>query len=385
MRITMAVIPNIYESKYVKYYVIVPLLLLVAGIYFSRQITLDSSLSGGTSVIIQTNTTMTSQQIASAVSARLHTSQPSIQKSPGGLQITISSNQSIADAQDSSLAFYAWQQNYTSDIANLTALQSAYAQNRFNTTLAEELQAKGAETNRSLEMMNASLSSELLYLRPFIGSKALPSNPQAMLSLAQNSYSNATNAYTQNVISALHGVIPFTTYSYQDIGPTLGRYFLSQLEWVILIAFVLVSLAVLFIFRSIAPAFSVVFGAFNDMVIALGAMGLLGIPLGTASIGGLLMIIGYSIDTDVLVAFRVLKMHGDTPEQRAYSSMRTGLTMTATALVSFSVLFIISIFTYVPTYYEVAGVAICGLIGDLFTTWLGNAPLMLLYRKRKDR
>ncbi len=378
-------IPNIYSSKYLKYYILVPLLLLAAGAYFSTHIVLDSSLSGGISVILQSNTTLTSQQIAADVASKLNSPQPSIQKSPGGLQITIASNASLVAAQDKELAFFSWQQNYTSSLVNATALQAAYGQDSSNLSLASRLRTANTQTNRSVAMMSLLLSQELSYLTPFIGVQQVPKGTVAMLSMAQSSYSNASTAYTAKIISTLHSILPFTTYSYQDIGPTLGRYFLSQLEMVIVVAFILVSIAVLFIFRSIAPAFSVVFGAANDMIIALGAMGLFGIPLGTASIGGLLMIIGYSIDTDVLVAFRILKMHGNTPEERAHSAMKTGMTMTATAIVSFAVLFIVSTLTYVPTYYEVAGVALCGLIGDLFTTWLGNAPLILLYKRRKER
>jgi len=380
----MVNLPNIYSGKYVRYYVMVPLLLLVAGIYFSTHIVLDSSLSGGISVIIQSNTTLPSQQIASEIAAKLHSPQPSIERSPGGLQITIASNQSLVSAQDRSLEFFAFQQNYSSALVNATALSGVLALNGSNKTAAAELATENQRINASLSMMSSSLASELSYLEPFIGTQQLPSSPSSQLALAQDAYSNASAVYTKNVIATLHSIVPFTVYSYQDLGPTLGRYFLNQLEWVIIAAFVLVSIAVFIIFRSVAPAFTVVFGAANDMIIALGAMGLLGIPLGTASIGGLLMIIGYSIDTDVLASYRILKLHGGTPEERAHSAMKTGLTMTATAIVSFSVLFIVSVFTYVPTYYEVAGVALCGLVGDIFTTWLGNTPIMLLYRKRKD-
>ncbi len=376
---------NIYNGKYVKYYPIIPIIMMVFGLYFATHIVLDSSLSGGISVILQSNTTLSSQQIASEISSKLHSPQPSIQKSPGGLEITITGNSSLVAAQKKSLEFFAFQQNYTSAILNETALRASLSVNSSNKTALSEFDKQEAIKNASLAKMSLSLGEELSYLKPFIGSVSVPQNPSAQLSLAQTAYANASNIYTKQVIATLHSIIPFKTYTYQDIGPTLGSYFLGQLETVIIIAFVLVSIAVLFIFRSVAPAFSVVFGAANDMIIALGAMGLLGIPLGTASIGGLLMVIGYSIDTDVLASFRILKMHGDTPEERAYSSMKTGMTMTATAIVSFSVLFIVALFTYVPTYYEVAGVALCGLVGDLFTTWLGNTPLILSYKKRKDR
>ena len=84
-------------------------------------------------------------------------------------------------------------------------------------------------------------------------------------------------------------------------------------------------------------------------------------------------------------AIRILKRGEGSVEDRAYSSMRTGLTMTSTAIVSFSVLFVVSLVAYVPTYYEIAAVVLCGLIGDLITTWLGNAPMLMLYKKRLSK
>jgi len=67
------------------------------------------------------------------------------------------------------------------------------------------------------------------------------------------------------------------------------------------------------------------------------------IPLGIASVGGLLMLIGYSIDTEILTSIRILKRHEGAAEERAYHTMRTGLTMTTTAIATFATLFAISI------------------------------------------
>lgn len=384
----MLSLPNIYSGKNVKYYLAVPLILMAIAIYlwlFSGRFTLDSSLTGGISVLMQTNSTLPTSQISSQIAAALHSQLPTVQRSPGSIEVTINENKSLDSAEAASLDFFAFQQNYTASLLNVTTLSDILKSNSTNKTALTELKQYQSIENNSLSKMSLYLGSELSYLQPFIGSVSVPSDPNQMALLAQGAYSNATTIYTNHVISVLHSVVPFATYSSQQIGPTLGRFFLSQLEGVIIVSFILISIAVFFIFRSPVPAFTVVFGALNDMIIALGAMALFGIPLGTASIGGLLMIVGYSIDTDVLSSYRILKTHGDTPEERAHSSMKTGLTMTATAIVSFSVLFIVSLFTYVPTYYEVAGVALFGLIGDIFTTWLGNTSMILLYKKRKDK
>jgi preprotein translocase subunit SecF len=132
------------------------------------------------------------------------------------------------------------------------------------------------------------------------------------------------------------------------------------------------------------PSFSVVFGAANDIIVALGFMAVFGIPLGLASVGGLLMLIGYAIDTDTLTAIRILKRSEGTPEARAFASMKTGLTMTLAAIITFTILFIVSYFTFIQTYFEISGVVLIGLVADIATTWLFNTPLVLWYKKRKE-
>ena len=58
--------------------------------------------------------------------------------------------------------------------------------------------------------------------------------------------------------------------------------------------------------------------------------------------------------------------------------------MTSTAIVAFAVLFVVSLVSGITTYFEISGVVLFGLIGDIFTTWFGNAPMVLIYKKRKE-
>ncbi len=205
-----------------------------------------------------------------------------------------------------------------------------------------------------------------------------------MISSATNAMNNANLNYKNKVISVLRSLVPFSDYSYETVTATLGAYFLSQLQEIVIVAFILIAIVVFIIFRTVVPSIAVVFGAANDIIVALGAMGLFGIPLGIASIGGLLMLIGYAMDTDVLTSIRILKRNEGTAEERAHSSMKTGLTMTATAIMVFAILFIISYISFIQTYYEIAGVVLAGLVGDIFTTWFGDTVLVLWYKKRKE-
>lgn len=382
----MFTIPNIYTSKNMKFYIAIPVILMVIGAILATHITLDTSLSGGVSVILQTNATISASQVSSQLGSALSVANPTVFTSPGQVQITIANNQSLVSAENYQLNFYSYLANYTAFNFNATTLQNALRTNPGNQTILSQLAIANSGINASFAGMTSQLNLELASLKPFVGAVNYnPSDTNNMSNVAQNSYVNASFVYKQKIVAALHSAIPFTSFTYQEVTPTLSRFFLGQVWGIIIAAFVLISIAVLVIFRAWAPSLAIVFGAGNDMIIALGAMVLLNIPLGLASLGGLLMLIGYAIDTEIITAVRILKRREGTPEERAYGAMKTGMTMTAAAIASFAVLFAVSLVAYVPTYYEISGVVLFGLIGDLITTWLGNAPMILLYKKRHER
>ncbi len=379
-------IPNIYESKNLKLFIAIPIALLLFGLYFSTRINLDSSLSGGVAITLQTNTTVQISQIASQVSSVLHVSNPQIQTAPGGIQVTLSANKTLVSAYNYQINFFEYLNNYSTGTYDQAIAAAELQKSPGNESLISNLSTINTSVRTALGGMIASLRGELNDTAQFGVVYAInTSNPTQMQGVAVKAYTNASNAYEKKVISGLHSVVGFSQYSYQQISPTLASNFLASMENVLIVAFVLVFIAVFFVFKSLVPSATVVFGAANDLVVALGAMGLFGIPLGVTSIAGLLMIIGYAIDVDVLAAIRILKRTEGRAEERAYGAMRTGMTMTVTATVSFGVLFVVSLFTYVPTYYEISGVVLFGLIGSLFTTWFGNAPMILMYKRRKER
>jgi preprotein translocase subunit SecF len=379
-------LPDIYTYKNLKMLILIPIALMFFGIYFSYHIPFDTSLAGGFSVSLLTNQSVNTAALASNLSSILHVANPEVLKSPGGISIIIPMNSSLAEAEKDLIAFYAYKSNYTSYSFNVTSISIALQHNSTNSTLLAELAFSKKGLNESLLGMQNALSNELKALEPFIGSVSYnASNVDNMSSVAQSAYTQAGKVYEQKIINAIKPFVKFSSYSYEEVTPTMSSFFLSQLRTIIIATFILISIAVFFIFRSPVPSLAIIFGAGNDLIIALGAMGLFKIPLGIASVGGLLMLIGYSIDTEILTSIRILKRHEGTPEERAYHAMKTGLTMTTTAIATFATLFVVSIIAYVPTYYEIAGVVLFGLIGDLFTTWLGNAPMILLYKKRKER
>ncbi len=379
-------VPNIYESRHYKLYVIIPIAMLLISLYFIPKIQLDSSLRGGITITLQSNSSMDQRQLVSLVDSAIPGAEATVARAPGGVSVTIASNASISNAEAYLLGAYSYYGNYTQARYVATSLSSLLTSQPNNATLQADLASANANVSTYLSRLNSSIKGEFSSLSAMLPNSTYnTTSPEAMLNSGKSALSRVNSMYEDRVISALHSIVPFTTYSYQTVTATLSNYFLGQVFDIIIMSFIVVGIIVLFVFRNFIPSLTVVFGAANDLIIALGAMGFFGIPLGVASIGGLLMLVGYSIDTDILSAMKVLKRHEGTPEERAFSTLKTGMTMTTTALIVFSILFIVSYVSFIPTYFEISGVVLAGLVGDILATWFGNVVLVLWYKKRKER
>ena len=142
-------LPNIYENRDLRKLVAVPLILLVLGLYFSTQIQFDSTLSGGVSILLETNSTISPSQFASLISSKLGISEPQVVASPGGYQITITENQSLSTAQSYLISFYQFQANYSSFQFNQTTAQIDLESTPNNSTLRSELSNANISTSPS--------------------------------------------------------------------------------------------------------------------------------------------------------------------------------------------------------------------------------------------
>ena len=115
--------------------------------------------------------------------------------------------------------------------------------------------------------------------------------------------------------------------SFNSIGPVLSEEAMGQIYVAMIFAFLFMAVTVFIVFREFVPSIGVILAALCDIIIAVGGMSLFNIPLSIASVGALLMLIGYSVDTDILLA----------------------------------------------------GVLVIGLCGDIFTTWFMNLAILRRY------
>lgn len=169
--------------------------------------------------------------------------------------------------------------------------------------------------------------------------------------------------------------------NFKTVGPVLSAAALNQVYWALAIAFIFMSITVFIIFRNFVPSMAVILAALSDILIAAGGMSLFGIPLSIASVGALLLLIGYSVDTDILLTTRVLKRREGTVTERALEAMKTGLTMSAAAIGAMVALYVVTAF-FIPsadTLANIAAVLIIGLVADILATWLMNLGILRWY------
>ncbi|MBW2997270.1 protein translocase subunit SecF [Candidatus Woesearchaeota archaeon] len=171
-------------------------------------------------------------------------------------------------------------------------------------------------------------------------------------------------------------------FSLETMGSALGEAFFKQILIAILIAFVLMSIVVFLSFKTFVPSFAVILSAVSDIAMTIAVIDLFGIRIETAGIAALLMIIGYSVDTDILLTTRVLKRTEGTVFNRVISAMKTGLTMTVTSIAAVTVAFI---FTQSETLKQIMLILLIGLIFDLLNTWIQNVGILRLYMERKSK
>lgn len=183
----------------------------------------------------------------------------------------------------------------------------------------------------------------------------------------------------QNDISSKYGLSK-NDYTVEVTGSSLGKSFYKQLIIAIIVAFILMGIVVYAYYRLIIPSLAIILAAFSSMITTLAVISLMGIKITPASIAAFLMLIGYSIDTDILLTTRVLKRKEGSVDERVFSAIKTGITMTSTAIVAVAISLI---FTHSEVLKQIMVVLLIGLIFDLVYTWIQNVGLLKLYLEKK--
>ncbi len=139
----------------------------------------------------------------------------------------------------------------------------------------------------------------------------------------------------------------------------------------------LMALLIYIYIKNSVPAFAVMLSAFADIVMTLAVVDLIGMKLSTAGIVAFLMLIGYSVDTDILLTTRVLKRKHNVNEA-LFSAFKTGTLMTLTSIIAITTALII-VFSFSTVLNQIFIILLIGLGFDLINTWLTNASIIKWY------
>jgi preprotein translocase subunit SecF len=172
--------------------------------------------------------------------------------------------------------------------------------------------------------------------------------------------------------------------SFEFTGSSLSESFFKQLLIAVIIAFFLMAIVVFILFRTFVPSLAVIIAAFADILMTLTLFNLLGMKMSSAGIVAFLMLIGYSVDTDILLTNRVLRRHGESVNRKIWGAFKTGMTMVLTSL--FAVVFaLIIVGSFSGILTQIFTILIIGLSFDIFNTWVTNVSIIKWYALKKEK
>ncbi len=337
-----------YFGKRYKKYMIVPIVLLIPMlilILIFPGLTPGIDLTGGNVLIVRSSSPLSEQQIVSSL----------------GQEFT------LVDLK-------------VSTIASPTGY-GAYIQYSKDPIVSEaEALLNLAELNLDNDIDSISYSNQVI--EKLGGSAQEFSNSKLALLAAQDALAKHKEDFSvklQNVLVEKLGLGSDVEFQKREISPTLGAASMQSAIFISIIGMIVIVVIIFLAFRQVVPSIAIIQAMIFDVLAGLAGMALLGIPMSLTTIPALLMLVGYSVDTDIMLTSRMLKGKTGSPGEKATTSMKTGLTMTGTTLAALVAMIIVSYFYQIEVIYQIAAILLFGLIGDVISTWLMNAPILLWF------
>ena len=331
-----------YDKNYKKL-IIIPAVVLALSLIFitifyvqtGDIINKDVSLAGGTTITIQTD--MASQELKSQLSNTL-------------TDFTV---QAISDNSGNQLEL-----SITTTEENTETLK---------TSLEEILGYKLTSENSSQETTSASLSADFY--------------KQLIVAVIIAFFWMAAVVFI--IFAKGKGIKTWAIFLNILFGFFMGNFFLSINK----IASAIIFLAFAFVLirmyiKNSVPAFAVMLSAFADIVMTLAIIDLIGMKLSTAGIVAFLMLIGYSVDTDILLTTRLLQKR-EGINKTLLGAFKTGTTMTLTSIIAIATALIV-VYPFASVLNQIFIILLIGLALDLLNTWISNASILKWYMEKKE-
>lgn len=368
-------LPNIYESKHYKKMIAIPLALIIISLFYIPHIPKGVDLKGGSLFTILT------EEPAASLAEKRPLLQSALEKyssdvsvrtfenpSGRGLEIELGSSD-LLDGVEQGIGDL---KQKDSELALETATLQFMEANEPDKAKVDAQRKRVSDLEKGLvDGINSLLLS--------INSNKTVTDSSNAVQVLEAEYQDTLSSNRERIISEIRALVAIKSYSAKEVGSSLSRFFLSKTAEILLVSLIAAGLFVVLIFRGAVASLAVLFGAVADLIITAGAMGFFGIPLSLSTVAALLMLIGFSIDTDMLLTIRALKRTEGTIRERIYDAMRTAIVMNSCAIAAFAVLLVTALFLNIETYYQIGAVILIGALIDFIATWCGNAVTVLWY------
>ncbi len=191
----------------------------------------------------------------------------------------------------------------------------------------------------------------------------------------------AENTRASDVLSVAEdsGII-VNNYEEETVGSFLGDTFFRQVTYILAISFILMSFVIFLIYRNVFSSFGIVFALLGNILTTIAFTSILGISMSFAGFAGLLMLIGFTVDSNIVLTSRVTGSGNESFKQRYKKALVTGITLVAT--ITATMILVIFLSTS-KLLVNIAEVLVIGFLADLIFTWIFNAGLLQIYFKRK--
>lgn len=192
----------------------------------------------------------------------------------------------------------------------------------------------------------------------------------------------ASEVKTSDVISVLEADgIEITGFTEEVVGPALGQQFFEEITRMIAVAFILMSIVIFVIYRNPVSSFGIVFSGLANIVTTLAIVTFFGVSISFAGFAGLLMLIAYTIDTNIVLTTKVLKSNSQDFKIQYRRALKTGVMLIATITITMLIAMMLS---SSKLLVNISQVLVVGFLVDLLFTWVFNAGLLEWWIRRKS-
>lgn len=174
--------------------------------------------------------------------------------------------------------------------------------------------------------------------------------------------------------------IVVNSFTSESIGSFLGNFFFEQVVYILSVGFILMSIVIFIIYRNPITSFGIVFASLANIITTLAITSLIGIKISFAGFAALLMLIAYTVDTNIVLTNKVLKSTPENFKTQYKKALSTGLVLISTITLTMLVVLILS-----PSklLVNLSQILVIGFIFDLPYTWIFNSTILEMWINRR--